>query len=110
MWSFLKISPRTITVSPVHNKLFKFTLYPKNLECLEVNLNIQLNRVNEWLYANKLTLNIEKSNFVLFHPLQKKENFSVNLKICGKEIAQKKSIKYLGVLMDGHFKLERPCL
>ena len=52
-----------------------------NLECLEVNLNIQLNRVKEWLCANKLCLNTEKSNFVLFHPPQKKANFSMNLKI-----------------------------
>ena len=74
----------------------------KNLECLEVNLNIQLNRVNEWLCANTLYLNIEKSNFVLFHPPQKKANFSMNLKICSKEIKQKKGIKYLGVLVDGH--------
>ena len=58
--------------------------------------------MNEWLCANKLSLNTEKSNFVLFHPPQKKANFSMNLKICGKEIKQKKSIKYLGVLMDGH--------
>lgn len=46
----------------------------KSLECLEVNLNEQLNRVNEWSCANKLSLNIEKSNFVLFHPPQKKAN------------------------------------
>jgi hypothetical protein len=66
----------------------------KNLESLERNLNDQLSKVNEWLYANKLSLNIEKSNFVLFQPPQRKANFPMKLDICGKEIKQKKSIKY----------------
>ena len=62
----------------------------KNLECLEVNLNIQPNRVNEWLCANKVSLNIEKSNFVLFHPPQKKANFSMNLKFAVKRSNKRK--------------------
>ena len=70
----------------------------KNLQSLERNLNDQLSKVIEWFCANKLSLNIEKSNFVLFHP--KKANFPMKLNICGKEIKQKKSIKYLGVLID----------
>ena len=44
----------------------------KNLECLEVNLNIQLNRVNEWLCANELSLKLK--NPILFfsiHPKRK---------------------------------------
>ena len=59
------------------------------------------NRVNEWLYANNLSLNIEKFNFVLSYPPQKKANFSMNLEICGR-VRQMKIIRYLGVLMDGH--------
>ena len=44
----------------------------KNLQSLEQNLNMQLHNVNQWLCANKLSLNIDKSNFVIFHPPQKK--------------------------------------
>jgi hypothetical protein len=44
----------------------------RNLEVLERNLNEQLLKVHEWLCANKLALNVEKSNFVLFRPVQKK--------------------------------------
>ena len=74
----------------------------KNLQCLEINLNDRLCNVNEWLCANKLSLNIEKSNFVIFHPLQKKINYLINLKINNKTLEEKRSIKYLGVIIDGH--------
>ena len=42
---------------------------PQNLEII---MNEQLDLVSRWLCANKLSLNVEKSNFVIFHPLQKK--------------------------------------
>ena len=35
-------------------------------------VNAELSKVQEWLVANKLTLNAKKSNFVIFHPYQKR--------------------------------------
>ena len=72
----------------------------KSLQALETILNDQLNSINEWLCANKLSLNVDKSNFVIFHPPQKSPTYSINLKIHDKVIMQKRSIKYLGVLID----------
>ena len=72
----------------------------KNLHSLEEKLNNELISINEWLRANKLSLNVEKSNFVIFHPRQKKIHFPVNLKICNKYLEEKKYIKYLGVFID----------
>ena len=43
-----------------------------NIDILESNLNNELSRVDSWLCANKLAINIDKSNFVLFHPDQRK--------------------------------------
>ena len=34
---------------------------------LETNLNVELEKVSQWLYANKLSLNIDKTSFVVFH-------------------------------------------
>ena len=65
-------------------------------------MNNQLYKVNEWLCANKLSLNIEKSNFVIFHPPQKKISYPINLKINNKILEEKTSIKYLGVIIDSH--------
>ena len=56
--------------------------------------------VNEWLCANKLSLNLEKTNFILFHPPQKKLNYCVKLHINELYVAHEKCLKYLGILID----------
>ena len=43
----------------------------KNLKSLESTVNAEIFRVYNWLIANKLSLNIKKSNFVIFKPRQK---------------------------------------
>ena len=47
-----------------------------NLRNLEKTLNQELKKLNQWLCANRLALNVNKTNFVLFHTLNKpiKEN------------------------------------
>ena len=49
---------------------------------------------------NRLSLNIDKTNFVIFHPYNKPLKFNVTIKIHKKAICEKSSIKYLGVLID----------
>ena len=44
----------------------------KTFSLLESNINAELNNSHIWLCANKLSLNVEKSNFVIFHAPQKK--------------------------------------
>ena len=71
-------------------------------------MNLELSKVCEWLTANKLSLNIKKTNFVIFHPYQKRLNHEVTLKIYDNHthkqfsISNKEYIKYLGVLIDNH--------
>ena len=74
----------------------------KNLAVLQSIINNELKNVHMWLCANKLSLNIDKSNFVIFHPTQKKIPFELKLFIHEKELEQKQCIKYLGVLIDSH--------
>ena len=68
--------------------------------------NTELSKIYDWLVANKLSLNIKKSNFVIFRPRQKILNYQVNLKVFGHHtngyisLEHKKFIKYLGVLID----------
>ena len=52
-----------------------------DINCLERVVNADLSKVQEWLIANRLTLNAKKSNFVIFHPYQKKLDRDVILKI-----------------------------
>lgn len=74
----------------------------KSLQALETKINDQLHNVNEWLCANRLSLNIDKSNFVIFHPPQKKTSHEIDIKISNKTLKELKSVKYLGVVLDSN--------
>ena len=56
--------------------------------------------------ANKLSLNTNKSNFVIFWPYQKRMNFDVTIKLFDHDknflvfLERKDYVKYLGVLID----------
>jgi len=65
----------------------------KDLQHLEETINRELGEINTWLCANKLSLNIDKTHFVVFHPYQKKFNYSMKIEIDGKTLNQYKSIK-----------------
>ena len=69
---------------------------------LNCNLNEQLCKVGQWLCVNKLSLNVDKSNFVVFHPPQKKVCYSINLLINDNIIRHENSIKYLGIIIDAN--------
>ena len=51
----------------------------KNLKSLENIVNIELRNLHEWLTAIKLTLNPTKTNFVIFHPYQKRVTYQLSL-------------------------------
>ena len=59
----------------------------------------ELSYVTDWLNANKLTLNVKKSNLTLFKNAKKPAN-TLNIKIKREQIAEKEYTKYLGILID----------
>ena len=78
----------------------------KKLKVIETVVNTQLAKLYDWLTSNKLTLNISKSNFVIFHPKQKKPNYKPKICLSDNEkneyatLESKEYIKYLGILID----------
>ena len=48
----------------------------KNLKSLESIVNQELCKLFDWLTANKLTLNIKKTNFVILRPSQRQDILS----------------------------------
>ena len=52
--------------------------------------------------VNRLSLNIDKTNFIVFHPYNKPMKHLVTLKFHKKAILEKSSIKYLGVMIDSN--------
>ena len=73
---------------------------------MEVCVNQKLNKVYDWLTANKLTLNIKKSNFITFCPAQRKLSYQPKIVIFdnkqNKKVApeHKDYVKYLRILID----------
>ena len=55
-------------------------------------------KVAEWLLANKLSLNVSKSNFLIISP--KKVIKTINLSINNKKLKQENYTKYLGIIID----------
>ena len=61
----------------------------KSLDSLQTCVNNELRKVHSWLFANKLSLNIDKTNFVIFHPRQKKIINTISLKINNEQLNRK---------------------
>ena len=70
----------------------------KSLNTIEQTINYELNNVSQWLLANKLSLNVAKSNFLMIK--HHKNNRIINLKINDEKLKQETYSKYLGVLID----------
>ena len=62
-------------------------------------MNLELKKLYEWLCINRLSLNISKTKFVVFHAPNKLK-FPITILINNKAIDEVKSIKYLGVIID----------
>ena len=68
-------------------------------ENTEEILNTELEKVAGWLAANKLSLNVKKSNFLHFH-YGKDQKKPLNIKINNTQVEEKESTKYLGTFID----------
>ena len=77
-------------------------LSDKSIIALESKLNNELNLISTWLRANKLSLNIDKTNYVVFHSPQRKLHYNMNISISNKQIENENQVKYLGLFIDCH--------
>ena len=72
----------------------------RNLKELRKTMNEELSLLFEWLCANRLSLNVSKTEFIVFRPNRKTINQTFTLKLNQKTIRESTKIKYLGVLLD----------
>ena len=54
----------------------------KNFNFIKKTLNEELSNVTYWCRANKLSINIIKSNLMVFKPRQKREIFTLKINQC----------------------------
>ena len=75
----------------------------QNISSLFSTVNNELNKINEWFKANKLSLNVKKTKYTFFHKNSFKDNVPLklpDLKIANMKIERTNAIKFLGVLLD----------
>ena len=76
----------------------------KNVNELIDMMNIELAKLSKWLYANKLSLNVAKTHYLIFRSCGKpKPVFDKSLIINGEVVMQDHKTKFLGVIMDESF-------
>ena len=71
----------------------------KDLTEISNTLNVELSKLVTWLKANKLSLNITKTHYMVFAP-KRLPLFPINIKIDGCAISQVTFCKFLGVIID----------
>ena len=74
-----------------------------NLEDLIDTLNTELSSLNEWLLCNKLTLNTNKTYYMVFHRARIKLT-NIDIGINGSKLQRVKCVKYLGLMVDQKLK------
>ena len=67
---------------------------------LQKGVNKELRKVKKWLDANRLALNITKTNYVILHSPSKVINQFIRIKLGSKQLNCVEYIKYPGILVD----------
>ena len=70
-----------------------------DFDTLIEEINEELQKITTWFHTNTLSLNIQKSNFIIFLP-KGKENVKININ--GNEIKRVNFTKCLGIYIDEH--------
>ena len=82
---------------------FDVTLDGRNAHVanLSLNINRELQAITEWLEINKLSLNIKKTKFMIFHfPQRNIKNFNPNIQIKSRPIQRVTLFDFLGLIID----------
>ena len=70
------------------------------LKTLNKIIQVELDKITDWLSVNKLSINATKTKFVLFRSRNKKPAQSINISINNENIKQEKHTTFLGIVID----------
>ena len=74
--------------------------HSNSIKKLNKLVNDDLKHLVNWLNANKISLNVKKTEMGIFKSKQKKLEGDLKIKLCGKRLYPTESVKYLGVKID----------
>ena len=89
---FFKVRHLPDDTNPVH--------FSKSAKKLNKYINIDKENLTNWLNANKISLNIKKTELVIFKQKNKKLQCPIKVKLSRKRLYPSKSVKYLGLKID----------
>ena len=72
----------------------------QSLKRLNKFLNIDLKNLTNWLSVNKFSLNVSKTELIIFKPKRKSLDFNMKIKLHGKRLYPTDSVRYLGFKID----------
>ena len=83
-------------------------LYASNkLKSIETVLYYDLKSISDWLKANRLSLNVDKSKLLMFKSKQRMLNSdSISIKLGGVKLIPADSVKYLGLHLDKYLSCD----
>jgi hypothetical protein len=94
---------------------FNFILYADDTNLLTSlrdlsndDINSGLKDVSDWLALNKLSLNINKTNYLIFHR-PRARNTVLNLQINGINLERVKNFNFLGININEHLSWKHHC-
>ena len=70
----------------------------ENYNTLCMNVNNELSKLKEWFSINKLSLNVKKTNFMVFG--NKHINEALKIRINNEDIVKVSETKFLGIYID----------
>ena len=100
---------KAITHFTVHHFADDTNLVYINKLAKEINkyINHDLRLLSDWLTANKISLNVDKTELVLFRSKTNKINKHLNFRLSGKKIIPTTCLKYLGIYLDEHLDWQK---
>jgi hypothetical protein len=82
-----------------------YTFVPKSkddFKILGIRINYELSKINEWLEINKLSINVDKTKYMIFHNKQRNIDAYENLEleINNLPIKRTKTFNFLGIIIN----------
>ena len=73
----------------------------KNLNRVKVSVNKEMVHISQWFIVNKLSINVAKTKFIIFH--RKRQNFNnenLSISINNTKLEKVQTMKFLGIIID----------
>ena len=96
--------PNCLSLSSLFADDTNLTTAGKSVEDIQNNLNVDLQKVHRWLLANKLTINTEKTEYMLIGSRQRLNDIHNDslIRLDNDEIKRINETKTLGIIVDDH--------